>query len=286
MNFNQFVEDIEKNHWEIFGVEEYLDGQLVQSYGDTNECRHDIFSATKSITSIGAGLAWDEGKVDYGKSILEYLPADIVSKMSASQKDIYRVISVKRLMTMSVKGYPFRPEGDDWLRNSLAIELPEAKTPCFDYSNIPAYLVGVAVSNALGEDLYGYLNRKLFAPLGIDNPGCTRCPGGYFYGASGMTLTVNELSRIGLMLMNGGNYNGQQILSPEYVKIATGVQQMNREGGYGFFFWKIPDGFSINGKWKQKCYVLPKEKRVVTFLGHMEQETPEFKVSLMKNMFR
>lgn len=82
---------------------------------------------------------------------------------------------------------------------------------------------------------------------------------------------MNELSRIGQMLSDGGIYEGKRILSEAYVKEAVSVQQMNREGGYGYFFWKYRDGFSMNGKWGQKCYVLPKQKTIVTFLSHMEE---------------
>ena len=41
--------------------------------------------------------------------------------------------------------------------------------------------------------------------------------GGYFYGASGMFLSVNDLSKIGLLLYNGGEYNGKRIVSEEFV---------------------------------------------------------------------
>ena len=51
---------------------------------------------------------------------------------------------------------------------------------------------------------------------------------------------------------------------------ATSVQMMNREGGYGYFIWKYRDGFSINGRLKQKCYVLPKEGLVITYLSEIE----------------
>ena len=74
----------------------------------------------------------------------------------------------------------------------------------------------------------------------FENPPFQRCPDGYFYGASGMELTVNELSRIGFVLMDEGLYQGTRILSEKYVKEACGIQQMNREGGYGYFVWKYP----------------------------------------------
>ena len=58
------------------------------------------------------------------------------------------------------------------------------------------------------------------------------------------------------------------------MKEATKVQQMNKEGGYGYFIWKYRDGFSINGKWGQKSYVLPREELVITHLAHIDDNLP------------
>lgn len=285
MNFSAFAEDIEKNQWNVFGVEVYQDGKLIHQYGDTTEKRHPIYSATKAITAIAAGMAVDEGKLDINKPVLEYLPAKFVDEMSQEQIPVYEQITVKRLLTMSIVGYPFRPEGASWLKASLNYPIPDVHKREFDYSNVSAYLVGVATSCALQEDLYQYLQCKLFAPLGIDNPPYKRCPDGFFYGASAMELTVHELSKVGLLLYHGGLYQGQRILSEEFVREATSVQQMNREGGYGYFLWKYRDGFSINGKWKQKCYVLPKDGFMVTYLSHIEDDNPFLKESMEKNIF-
>lgn len=270
MNFDAFVADIKKNHWNVYGAEIYADGKLSHAYGDTTEHRYPIYSATKTITSVAVGMAADEGRLDIDKSVLEYLPEKILCKIPVNQQEVYRHITTKRLLTMSVMGYPFRPTAENWLEELFACPIPDVHKKEFDYSNFSAYLAGVVVSCAIKEDLYEYLNSKLFKPLGIPNPPAMRCPDGYFYGASGMELSVHELSKIGLMLYNGGVYEGMRIVSEEYVKEATSVQQMNREGGYGYFVWKYRNGFSINGKWGQKCFVLPKEEIMITYLGHME----------------
>lgn len=283
MNFNAFVEDIEKNHWNVFGVEVYRDGKLVHQYGDT-KARYPIYSATKTITSIAVGMAVDEGKLDINKSVLEYMPEKVVGKLPEEQAEVYRHITTKRLLTMSVSDYPFRAEGESWLAESLRYPISDVNKKEFHYSNISAYLAGVVASCAVKENLYEYLNRKLFQPLGIVEPTYACCPDGYFYGASHMELSVHELSKIGLLLYHGGVYEGKRILSENYVKEATSIQQMNREGGYGYFIWKYRNGFSINGKWKQKCYVLPEEKLMITFLSHIEEENPYLLESMERNL--
>ncbi len=282
MNFPSFVEEIQRSQWQVLGAEVYEGGRLIHRYGDTTEHRYPIYSATKTMTSLAVGLAADEGKLDIGRSVLDYLPEEKLREMSAEQMLIYRSITLERLLTMSVCGYPFRPAGESWLTSVLQIPVEEKRA--FDYSNISAYLAGVAAACAVGEDLYQYLNRRLFIPLGIENPPCGRCPDGYFYGASQMELSVNELSRIGMLLYNGGVYEGKRIISEAYVKKATSAQITNREGGYGYFIWKYRDGFSINGKWGQKCYVLPDQKRMITFLSHMEAGSDEVTKSMEKHI--
>ncbi len=85
-----------------------------------------------------------------------------------------------------------------------------------------------------------------------------------------------------MMLSREGKYGQKQIVPAAYVKEATSVQQMNREGGYGYFFWKYRDGFSLNGKWGQKCYVLPNKGILVTFLSHMEEGSDKIRDCMEK----
>lgn len=284
MDFEAFVKDIKDNNWNVYGVEIYENGKLLHSYGDTTEQTHEIYSATKSILSIATGIVYDRGLIDFDKSILEYLPQKHVQKISEEQKETFKKITVRRLMTMSVQGLPFAAEGDSFIDFILACKLENPEVKGFYYSNINSYLVGVALTEILGEDLGGFIEKNIFEPLNITDYEYSRCPEGYFYGSSGTKLTVKDLSRLGLMMSNGGVYEGKRIVSEEYAKMATSIQQMNREGGYGFFFWKFHDGFSINGKWGQKCYCLPSQGLVISFLSHLEDGSGEIRASVEKNI--
>lgn len=284
MNFDAFIKDIEDNGWCVFGAEVYEDGCLTHSWGDTTEKVHDIYSATKVVQSVAVGIAYDRGLIDFDRSMLDYLPKENVEKLSESQAETFKKITVQRLLTMSVDGFPFRPEGDSWIDFALSCEIKNPETRVFNYNNICAYLVSVVLTEILGEDLGSFIEREIFKPLGITDYEYGRSPEGYFYGASMMKLTVNGLSKIGLLFYNKGIYDGQRIVSEEYVNMATSVQQMNREGGYGYFIWKYRDGFSINGKWKQKCYVLPKDKIIVTYLSHIEDDSHDLLDSMEKNI--
>lgn len=270
MNFQGFVDAIKDNNWEVYGVEVFRNEETIASWQEEPIQRHPIYSATKSITSLGVGMAVDDGKFDIEASIYEYLKSDVPVYTSNVQVENLKRISVKRLLTMSVQGYPFRPEGDNWLEYSLLYPLEKVEEKVFSYSNIPAYLVGVAVAKALGVHLYDYLEERLFEPLGIVKPPHQNCPSGNFYGASGMFLTVSELAKVGQLCLQKGMFEGQRLVSEKYIDEATSIQQMNREGGYGYFFWKYKDGYRISGKWGQRSFVFPEKDMVVTYLSHME----------------
>lgn len=272
MDFEAFVSDIRNNNWNVFGVEVYEQGILTHTYGDTCDGIYDIYSATKSILSLATGIVYDMGLIDLHKPVICYLPGEYVDKMSDKQKADYEYISVERLLTMSVDGYPFRPEGADFLDFSLGCELTNPSERIFCYSNINAYLVGVALEHVLKEELGRFIETHIFEPLNITEYEYEKSPEGYFYGASKMKLTVNGLSKIGMVFYDKGVYEDKRIVSEEYVHLATSVRQMNREGGYGYFIWKYRDGFSINGKWKQKCYCLPGQGIMVTYLSHIEDD--------------
>ena len=284
MDFKKFVSDIETNHWNVYGAEVYQDGQLIHSFGDTHDGIYDIYSATKSIVSVAVGIAYDRGLLKLDSSILDYLPKEKVDSLSGRQRETFEKLSVRRLLTMSVADVPFRPEGDNYLDFCLNTEIPFPDKKEFNYSNIPVYLVCVALQQVFGEDLGEFIVSSIFKPLGITKYEYGRSPEGIFYGASQIKLSVNELSRIGLLMMNKGVYDGRRIISEEYVRLATSVQQMNREGGYGFYFWKYRGGFSINGKWKQKCYCLPDRNIMVTYLSHIEDESHDLLNSMERNI--
>ncbi len=164
MNFDALIKDIQDNHWNVHGMEIYEDGRLIHQYGHTIGARFPIYSATKTITSIAAGMAWDQGKIDLEQSVLAYLPSETVSQMPAEQIAAFREVTVRRLLTMSVSSFPFRPQGESYLNFSLACPIPDVQARTFHYSNIPAYLVGVALTQAVSEDLFQYLkmSRRIF----------------------------------------------------------------------------------------------------------------------------
>ena len=271
MQFEQFIKTIKDNAWEVHGVQIMQGNKILHQYGDVNDKRYPIYSATKAFTSTAVGIAVDEGKFSIKESIWEYLKDEVPIYASQKQIEDLKKVTIERLLTMSVKGYPFRPEGSNWLEDSLMYPLDQIEIPIFSYSNISAYLVGVALEKVLNEHLISYLLPRLFEPLDIKNPSYGNCPSGHFYGASNMKLTVEELGRLGSMYLQKGCFKNQRILSESWIEKATTSHIDNKEGGYGYFIWKYKDGYRISGKWGQRCFVFPEKNMMITYLTNMQE---------------
>ncbi len=273
--FENTVNEIKNKDLNVHGIEIFHNGEVVFKHSFSPEIRYPIYSATKSFVSAAVGIASDEGKLPLNAPLYEFLESKYMTYIPAAQLENFKLLTVKRFMTMSVSGYPFRPSGSDWLENSLSQPIDYSLPPVFSYSNIPAYLVGAACENAVGSHLIKYLTPRLFEPLGIENPVYKNCPKGHFYGASGMELTVHELSLLGQLYLQKGIFSGRRILSEQWVDQAASPQISNKEGGYGYFIWVNGNSFRISGKWGQKCLVYPEKKLIITYLSTLPERSEE-----------
>jgi len=269
LRFLNLISRINDEKWPVYGAQIYKNNELVNQFGNTKE-RFPIYSITKSIVSLGTGIAEAEGLVNLKDPFLNYISEDLLKNVNKEQIKRFENITIERLLAMSVKGFDFRPASENFMTYALNTQINPDKVE-FHYTNICAYLIGAALTSAVEKPLYDYLNEKLFQPMEIENPPYQLTPEGFFYGATGMMLSVEELSRLGLMMLNNGKYKDKQIVPEDYIKRATAVQIKNREEGYGYFFWKFGSGFSMNGKWGQKVFCIPEEDIVITTVGNFQE---------------
>ena len=266
----------ESGGYAVYGLLVQEEGETVLALGDCI-ARHPVYSATKSFTATAAGMLQDAGKWSVDDPLAAYLPREAVEGMTPERREAFRLLPISRFLTMSVPGYPFRPEGEDWLAFALSCPAEYAGAAVFSYSNIPAYLVGLAAGNAAGEPLSDYLRRELLASLGIENPVFRTDPQGRFYGATGMELSVEELSRLGRLYMQDGLWNGKRLFSGSWAEAAVRPQIDAGKGqGYGYFFWTGSQDFSVSGKWGQKCLVYPGRKLIISWEGEMPETSGRF----------
>ena len=195
MLMDQFLTAAEREGLLPFGAEVCRNGKVTEHWEQTPGRRYPVYSAAKSFTSTAVGLAVDEGKMALEDPLEKFFPQEL-DRAGGTSGDLWRQVTIRRLLTMTVPGLPFRPSGEDWLMDCFSRTFDIGRGTEFSYSTLPAYLAGVTVERAVGEHTADYLERKLFVPLEIPRPPMQLCPKGHFYGATGMELTAHELGML------------------------------------------------------------------------------------------
>ena len=148
----------------------------------------------------------------------------------------------------------------------------------FEYSNGSTYMLGRAVAAVAGENLRDFLMPRLFLPLGILNPLWAECRAGHTWSAFGLHLRTDELARLGRLLLQRGQWHGEQLVPAGWVDamhahwVPTLRDDEPEAAGYGFQVWECtPRGaWRADGNRGQFVVVLPEQDAVVTVTSHEE----------------
>ena len=247
----------------VHAIEMIYKGKVVLHKCFDDDKPYPVYSAAKSVTSMAFSLCCDDGLLSPQTHL-----ADLIED---KYKDLFPSgfdkLPFQRFLTMTAGNFPFRPQGEDWLKYIFSLDIDYTDTS-FHYSNIPAYLVGLACENAVDMPLIEYLQKRIFDPLGIPEPVFSTCPNGHFYGATGMEMDVHSLALLGQLYLKKGECSGVQLISRQAAELAVSPHVFTGTDHYGFFFRVAADHFSIVGKWGQRCMVYPEKELVVSYLSH------------------
>lgn len=274
-----------------------LDGVHVATRGQASVERHwlpdvrrEIFSASKSVTSMAIGIAQAEGLLTLHDTVLTHLE----SLSGRPAPDVER-ITIAHLLTMS-SGIAYRwndPDADhpdDPASDILSTALEASPGTSFAYRGANSYLLSRVIHACTGTDLRDFLVPQLFRPLGINNPQWLRCPRGYSLGAVGLQLRTEELARLGRLLLDRGQWQGQALIPPAYIDsmiadtvpthghIATRASGPHPDNArYGKHVWICArdDAWRMDGIYGQFSIVLPNHQSCITITAHYQGPTTD-----------
>jgi len=247
--------------------------------------RHILWSLSKSFTSTAVGLAVAEGKLSLDDPVLKFFPELAPSNPSANLK----AMRVRDLLAMS-GGHEDEPKYDfkegPTVKGFLAHPVKREPGSWFRYNTPGSHVLSAIVTEATGEKLHDYLEPRLFEPLGIEEPRWDLGPDGYTLGGYGLYVRTEDIAKFGLLYLQGGMWNGERLLSEEWVEAATSKQVDNAKGphaknpdwaeGYGFQFWRCRhDCYRGDGRDGQICLVIPEHQAVVAITaktGQMQEQ--------------
>jgi CubicO group peptidase (beta-lactamase class C family) len=233
------------------------------------EDNHELYSLSKSFTSTAVGMAVAEGKLSIDDEVLKFFPEDAPSAPTNN----LRAMRVRDLLTMATGHQDEPPTGMDKVstKTFLAHPVPHKPGTHFKYNTAATLMLSAIVQKQTGQTVLDYLKPRLFEPLGITQPTWGTNSQGISLGGYGLSVRTEDIARFGQLYLQKGKWQGQQLLAPEWVEMATSRQVSNGsnpksdwEQGYGFQFWRCRNGaYRGDGAFGQYCIVLPEQDAVI-----------------------
>lgn len=226
---------------------------------------HNIKSATKSVTSILAGIMLDRGLLkSVDSKVYEYLPQYF------TEDNMKRDITLRHVLTMET-GLDFNDEihTREMLYNKgSSLEFILQKELVFQpgtnwyYGDGNPQLISGIIQELTGNTEAEFADEALFGPLGITNYIWESTNDGLTLGSIGLWLTPRDMAKIGLLMANHGLWNGTELVSQSWVEEST--RDRTSFSNYGYYWYPIEDkSFYAEGHGGQLIWVYPEYNLVV-----------------------
>lgn len=265
----------------VYGVHVFKKGEEPLEHRFRSDNLVNLYSASKTFTSVGIGICIDEGALSLEDKALSFFPEykDIAVEGSEA-------ITLRDLLHMASGKDIFWCEPDDEKEKDAAeifFRTPQSwkSGAHFLYSNFCTYMLGRIVEKVRGQTLRDFLVDRLFTPLCIFNPQWMTCLRGHTVAATGLMLRTQDLAKLGRLLLQEGQWEGKQVVSADYVKrLHTDVIDCSSFAAdpessqtYGYQVWSCtePGIYRADGMYGQFSLIMPAKEAVVTLTSHEER---------------
>ena len=216
------------------------DGKLVLEeyfYGYNRTKLHRINSCTKSITSLLLGITLNRNKMNnVEQSIFNFFPQFDSYKTPENEK-----IKLNHVLTMTAgfnEDGDFENSGpDNFIRYILGSKMDTNPGEKFRYSGKCSNLLGGIIYILEKKQADEFAKEVLFNKLGISEfvwekeNGVLPCD-------AGLQMYPRDMAKTGLLVLNNGNWNGEQIVPEEWITASTKPYVAESEFfDYGYQWW-------------------------------------------------
>ena len=279
---DRFCEVADARRLGIEGVHVVTDGGHFVERRWIDDIRRDVFSVSKTVTSLAVGMLAHDGLLTLDDPVLMHLP-----ELADTAAPGAEAMTVRHLLSMTAgNDYCWVDEDADHpgdpARDFLATPLVAEPGTAFHYRGGNSYVLGQIVHAVSGLDLRDFLLPRLFGPLGIRNPQWLRCPLGFPLGAVGLQLRTSEIARIAQLLLHDGIHDGQRLVPVEYLArmtaetTQTGMAEPDNQT-YGLHVWMCSRdrAWRMDGLYGQFGIMLPDHQACVSVTAHYLGPTTE-----------
>lgn len=271
-------------------------------YFFTKDEPHSVRSISKTVSCLGAFLAIEKGIYDLETNILQFFERDKIKKDNIP---FLERMKIKHLMNLTIgqeKGLMFSKDikgmspYTDFVYYILNYDIKHMPGDFFVYNNAATYLLCAITQKLTNEYFRDWIQRELFNKMDVSLGNWEKTNQGICLGASGLSLTNNDMHQIALFLLNNGSYKGKQLLSHVHIKMmhtpqfftADLQEYVGKQGrcinkmSYGFGLWICGDGsnkypkthYFCDGTDGQLLIVSPNDKMAITVLSHQKNMEP------------
>jgi len=256
--------------------------------------KHAAMSMTKSVTGLLAEILVVDGQLDDEVKVSSIIPE--LEESAFGNATVRQVMDMTTALDYS-EDYS-DPDADIWIYSKAASPLPKPKGyegpngyfeylqtvkqdgvhgEIFGYRTINTDALGWIISRVTGKDLAHLLSERVWSKMGAEQDGyMTVDAKGTPFAGGGLSAGMRDLGRIGLLMLNDGRINGQQLFPKEVTEniraggdkeaFAGAGYKTLKGGSYRSMWWVLHNrhgAFSARGVHGQTIYVDPTADMVI-----------------------
>ncbi len=255
-------------------------GEIVREWGPVHKVDM-TFSVSKTFLSTTVGLAWDDGLIaSVDDRVGPYMPDDELFGSEHNAKitwdHLLRQTSDWQGTLWDKPDWADRPVGDH------PFEYPDRPMhepgTFYKYNDVRVNLLALAALHVVRDPLPVLLRERIMSPIGasnrwrwhgyenswvmIDGREVQSVSGGGHWGG-GMHISARDLARFGLLFLRNGAWEGEQLISEEWIAMARMPGEVNPS--YGYMNWFLNGPVERDGEMVKSIPAAP--DTAVTFRG-------------------
>lgn len=169
----------------------------------------------------------------------------------------------------------------DWVQFVLDKPITQSPGNQFNYYSGCSHVLSAIIQKTTGMNTRDFAVRYLFNPLGISDLNWEVDRTGIPIGGWGLQLSSRDMAKLGYLYLHSGVWDGQQIISNQWVQTAT-KKYSAPEGtqGYGYQWWIYPsyDAYAARGRYGQTIFVDPEHDLIVVTPADLENHDQIFQI--------